>query len=150
MQTTKKECSYLFSQTIRKTMKAMGAEKSRPQVIAISAKRTIQEHPGCKRFLDRPQERIPLDAKHWVVWSSKSFRLHRSEPCSIRVFFRKNAPPSRAWKPTLKRILRERLGLTTLRLGKETRAGENYLEVAVADPRLILSLLNHRVAGFLD
>lgn len=149
MSANKKKCSALFSETIRKTMKQMGAEKSRPQVIAISAKRTIKDHPECKRYLDRPQERIPLDEKHWVVWSSKSFRLHRSKPCSIRVFFSKKAAPSHGWKQNLKQLLRERLGLTP-RLGKQSGGGENYIELVITDPTLILSLLNHRVAGFLD
>jgi hypothetical protein len=149
MSTSKKTCSALFSETIRKTMKQMGAEKSRPQVIAISAKRTIKEHPGCKRYLERKQERIALDEKHWVVWSSKSFRLHRSKPCSIRVFFSKKAPPTSAWKKHLKQLLQERLGLTA-RIGKENVGEDNYVEVVITDPKLILSLLNHRVAGFLD
>lgn len=147
----KKTCSALFSETIRKTMKEMGAEKSRPQVIAISAKRTIKEYPKCKRFLERKQERITLDGKHWVVWSSKSFRLYRSKPCSIRVFFSKKATPTSAWKSTLKQLLRERLGLSSAQIGKEKQqTGDNYLEVIIDDPKLILSLLNHRVAGFLD
>lgn len=146
----KKTCSALFSETIRKTMKEMGAEKSRPQVIAISAKRTINENPKCKRFLERKQERITLDGKHWVVWSSKSFRLHRSKPCSIRVFFSKKATPTSAWKSTLKQLLRQRLGLSSAQIGKEKQTGDNYLEVIIDDPKLILSLLNHRVAGFLD
>lgn len=146
----KKTCSALFSQTIRKTMKEMGAEKSRPQVIAISAKRTIKEHPKCRRYLERKQERITLDEKHWVVWSSKSFRLHRSKPCAIRVFFRKKATPTTAWKTALKQLLRERLGLTA-RFGTEIIGDENnYIEIVISDPKLILSLLNHRVAGFLD
>jgi len=149
MSTKKKKCSALFSETIRDTMKEMGAEKSRPQVIAISAKRTIKDHPECKRYLDRPQERIPLDEKHWVVWSSKSFRLHRSKPCSIRVFFSKKAPVSYVWKTSLKRLLKERLGGTP-RLGKQSGGGDNFVEVIITDPTLILSLLNHRVAGFLD
>ena len=128
----------------------MGAQKSRPQVIAISAKRTIKEHPGCKRYLERKQERITLDGKHWVVWSSKSFRLHRSQPCSIRVFYSKKAPPSSVWKKNLKHLLQERLGLT-VRIGKESvDGGDNFVEVIITDPKLILSLLNHRVAGFLD
>lgn len=150
MSTSKKTCSALFSETIRKTMKQMGAEKSRPQVIAISAKRTIKEHPGCKRFLERKQERIALDEKHWVVWSSKSFRLHRSQPCSIRVFFSKKVAPTNAWKTNLRKLIQERLGLTA-RIGKESgNGGDNYVEVVITDPKLILSLLNHRVAGFLD
>lgn len=146
----KKTCSALFSETIRKTMKEMGAEKSRPQVIAISAKRTIKEHPKCKRYLERKQERIALDGKHWVVWSSKSFRLHRSKPCSIRVFFSKKGTPTSGWKKHLKQLLRERLGLTA-RFGTEKVGnGDNYIEIVITDPKLILSLLNHRVAGFLD
>lgn len=145
----KKTCSALFSETIRKTMKEMGAEKSRPQVIAISAKRTIKEHPKCKRYLERKQERIALDGKHWVVWSSKSFRLYRSKPCSIRVFFSKKATATTAWKSILKQLLRERLGLTA-QLGKESLAGDNFVEIIITDPKLILSLLNHRVASFLD
>jgi hypothetical protein len=150
MRASKKTCSALFSETIRKTMKEMGAEKSRPQVIAISAKRTIKEHPGCKRYLERKQERVPLDEKHWVVWSSKSFRLHRSKPCSIRVFFSKKAttPTTTTWKKNLKKLLQERLGLMA-RLGEDTTK-EDYIEVLMTDPSLILSLLNHRVAGFLD
>ena len=149
----KKSCSALFSETIRKTMKEMGAEKSRPQVIAISAKRTIKDHPGCKRFLERKQERIALDGKHWVVWSSKSFRLHRSKPCSVRVFFSKKAAPTgNRWRTGLKKLLSKRLGLTAAQIGKETASGgdNNYVEVVITDPKLILSLLNHRVAGFLD
>ena len=148
MKTPKKICSALFSETIRKTMKEMGAEKSRPQVVAISAKRTIKEHPGCKRYLERKQEKIALDEKHWVVWSSKSFRLHRSKPCSIRVFFSKKAAPTSTWRKNLKKLFQDRLGLTA-RIGKE-RTEENYIEVLISDPTLILSLLNHRVAGFLD
>lgn len=143
----KKECSALFSDTIRKTMKEMGAEKSRPQVIAISAKRTIKDHPGCKRFLDRPQQKIELGGNHWVVWSSKSFRLHRSQPCSIRIFFKKNGES--VWKSNLKKILKERLGVSVVRFGPEN-IEKNYIEIVIADPELILSLLNHRVAGFLD
>lgn len=148
----KKACSALFSETIRKTMKEMGAEKSRPQVIAISAKRTIEQHPGCRKYLERPQQKVELDPKHWVVWSSKSFRMHRSKPSSIRIFFRKTAPPTArtAWRASLKRLLGERLGLATVRLGKESGTKENYLEIVMTDPKLVLSLLNHRVAGFLD
>lgn len=145
----KKKCSTFFSQKIRDTMKQMGAEKSRPQVIAISAKRTIKNHPECKRYLDRPQQKIKLDEKHWVVWSSKSFRLHRSQPCSIRIFFSKKAPPSSTWKSSLKNLLHEKLGISIGKLGKEHEK-DNYLEIIVDNPKLILSLLNHRVAGFLD
>jgi len=145
----KKRCLAFFSGTIRETMKEMGAEKSRPQVIAISAKRTIKDHPECKRYLDRPQQKIKLDEKHWVVWSSKSFRLYRSQPCSIRVFFSKKAPPSLAWKSGLKKLLHEKLGIPVGKLGKEQEK-ENYLEIPIDNPKLILSLLNHRVAGFLD
>lgn len=148
MKSSKKKCSALFSETIRKTMEEMGSQKSRPQVIAISAKRTIKTHPECKRYLDRPQERIPLDEKHWIFWSSKSFRLHRSKPCSIRIFYRKKTPPSNVWKKTLKQVLQERLRLIP-RFGKETH-DDNYIEIIMTDPTLILSLLNHRVAGFLD
>lgn len=149
MSTLKKKCSTFFSETIRKTMEEMGAEKSRPQVIAISAKRAIKEHPECRRFLERKQERIDLDEKHWIFWSSKSFRLHRSKPCTIRIFFSKKAPPSHTWKKILKQILHDRLALTT-QLAKETLTGDNYLEIVLTNPKLILSLLNHRVAGFLD
>jgi len=145
----KKKCSAFFSKTIRDTMKEMGAEKSRPQVIAISAKRTIKNHPECKKYLDRPQQKIKLDEKHWIIWSSKSFRLHRSQPCSIRIFFSKKAPPSSKWKSSLKTILNEKLGIPIGKMGKEQEK-ENYLEIIVDNPKLILSLLNHRVAGFLD
>jgi len=143
----KTECSALFSETIRKTTKEMGREKSRPQVIAISAKRTIKDHPGCRKFLDRPHEKIQLDDSHWIVWSSKSFRLHRSKPCSLRIFFKKSATAT--WKPHLKKVLKERLGVNVVRLGTEKRA-DNYIEVIVNDPKLVLAMLNHRVAGFLD
>jgi hypothetical protein len=130
-------------------MEEMGAEKSRPQVIAISAKRTIKNHPECKKYLDRPQQKIKLDEKHWIIWSSKSFRLHRSQPCSIRIFFSKKAPPSTKWKSSLKTILNEKLGIPIGKMGKEQEK-DNYLEIIVDNPKLILALLNHRVAGFLD
>lgn len=150
MSSNKKKCSKWFSETIRDTMKEMGAEKTRPQVIAISAKRTIADHPGCKRYLDRPQQKIRLDGKHWIVWSSKSFRLHRSPSHStIRVFFLKKSPPSTTWKPKLKKILQERLDLSSVKLGKEKKTDE-YLEIVMTDPKLILALLQNRVANFLD
>lgn len=145
----KKKCSQFFSETIRNTMKEMGAEKTRPQVIAISAKRTIKTHPECKKYLDRPQEKIKLDEKYWILWSSKSFRLYRSKPCSIRIFFSKRKPPSTIWKNTLRKVLKERLQLIP-RLGDSIQEQENYLEIPITDPKLILSLLNHRVANFLD
>lgn len=145
----KKRCSSFFSETIRNTMEEMGSEKTRPQVIAISAKRTIKNHPECKKYLDRPQQKVRLDDKHWIVWSSKSFRLHRSKPCSIRIFFSKKAPPSSIWRLNLKKVLQERLGVSVVRLGGEQEK-DNYLEVVVSDPKLLMSILNHRVANFLD
>lgn len=145
----KNTCSQWFSETIRDTMKEMGREKSRPQVIAISAKRTIKKHPECKRYLDRPQTRIALDEKHWIVWSSKSFRLYRSQPCAIRIFFSKRKPSSTTWKKTLRTILQERLGISYIRFGTPQEK-DNYLEIPIHDPTLILSILNHRVANFLD
>jgi hypothetical protein len=129
-------------------MGEMGREKTRPQVIAISAKRTIRDHPTCRRFLDRPQERVALDDKHWVVWSSKSFRLYRSQPCTLRIFFSKRMPPSSAWKKNLSTLLRERLGVAFSPRGVVGK--ENYLEVPLPNPRLVLAVLNHRVANFLD
>lgn len=145
----KKKCSLLFSETIRNTMKEMGAEKTRPQVIAISAKRTIKNYPECKKYLDRPQEKITLDDKHWIMWSSKSFRLYRSQPCSIRIFFSKRKPSSTMWKKTLRAILKERLQVIP-KLGTSIQEKENYLEIPITDPKLILTILHHRVANFLD
>lgn len=147
----KKVCSQWFSETIRDTMKQMGREKTRPQVIAISAKRTIKEHPECKRYLQRPQTKIALDEKHWIVWSSKSFRLHRSQPCTIRIFFskRKPYPTTTTWKKTLRTILQERLGVSSLRF-ETPKEKDNYLEIPIHNPSLILSILNHRVANFID
>lgn len=146
----KTECSQWFSETIRDTMKEMGHEKSRPQVIAISAKRTIKNHPSCKRYLDRPQERIQLDDKHWILWSSKSFRLHRDQPCALRIFFSKRKPHSTMWKKNLQKIIKERLGVSLGRVGMMPMEQENYLEIPLENPKLILSILNHRVANFLD
>lgn len=157
---TKKKCSALFSETIRQTMKEMGGQKTRPQVIAISAKRTISNHPECRKFLERPQQKIRLDDTHWIIWSSKSFRLHRSKPCSIRIFFNKKAPtPSsnNKWKTQLKHILQEKIGICP-RFGKDaiiptnnsSGSSNNYMEIVITDPNLILALLNKRVAGFLD
>lgn len=132
-------------------MEEMGKEKTRPQVIAISARRTIGEHPECKRYLQRKQERIPLDDRHWIIWSSKSFRLHRSKPCSIRVFFSKRKPPSSQWKKTLKAIIQDRLGVAiSLKNVVVPEKDDNFIEISIENPRFILSLLNHRVAGFLD
>lgn len=147
----KKKCSQWFSNTIRDTMKEMGKQKSRPQVIAISAKRTIKDHPECKRYLDRPQEKIVLDDKHWVFWSSKSFRLYRGRPCAIRIFFSKRAEPTSQWKKTLPSLLRGRLGLSSLKKFPDAHAiSDDYLEIPLSDPNLILALLHHRVANFLD
>lgn len=144
----KQKCSQWFSETIRETMKEMGREKSRPQVIAISAKRTMKEHPECKRFLDRPQQKIKLDEKHWIVWSSKSFRLYRSSPSSLRVFFLKRASPSMQWKQALRQLFHERLGIS-LPVSSVT-VQDNFLEIPINNPKLILSILKHRVANFLD
>lgn len=144
----KRKCSEWFSETIRETMKEMGREKSRPQVIAISAKRTMKNHPQCKRYLDRPQQKITLDDKHWIVWSSKSFRLYRSSPSSIRIFFLKRASPSTQWKQTLRHLLQDRFGIS-VPLSSVT-VHDNFLEIPLHNPKVILSILKHRVANFLD
>lgn len=147
----KKKCNQFFSATIRDTMKEMGAEKTRPQVIAISAKRTIQNHPECKKYLDRPQEKIMLDENHWIFWSSKSFRLYRSQPCSLRIFFskRKISTKTTTWKKTLRSLLQDRLHIVP-RLGKTVEEKDGYWNIPLTDPTLILTLLHQRVANFLD
>lgn len=144
----KETCTSWFSETIRETTKKMGAEKTRPQIIAISAKRTIKMHPECKRYLERRQERIWLDEGHWIYWSSKSFRLYRESPCAIRVFFSKRKPPSSQWKKSLREVIHDRLGVV-FRIKKE-ESKDNYMEIPMDNARLIMSLLSHRVAGFLD
>lgn len=147
----KQQCAKLFSATIRDTMKEMGAEKTRPQVIAISAKRAIKKNPGCAKHLARPQERVWLDddKKHYVVWSSKSFRLYRGQPCVLRVFSLKRGGSSTAWKASLRALLEDRLGVQTRTMPIVGR-GDNYVELALDNPKLILAVLNKRVAGFLD
>ena len=144
----KTKCSQWFSETIRKTMKEMGSQKTKPQVIAISAKRTIVEHPTCKKQLERPQERIPLDDKYWIVWSSKSLRLFRSKPCVVRVFFSKRQPETLGWKKKLESILQERIHVAP-QLGK-AQPFDDYLELEIKNPRFILALLYDRAANFLD
>ena len=150
----KKLCSQLFSQTIKTNMRKMGSEKSRPQVIAISAKDTIRSHPKCKKYLDRPQEKISLSDKHWIYWFSKSFRIYHDKPSCIRVFFYRRVQPTHLWKQELRRVLKEKLGLTTLDVPKQTITSEtnsnNYFEIPLQNPKTILTILNKRVANFLD
>lgn len=145
---SKTKCSTCFSETIRKTMKEMGSEKSKPQVIAISAKRTIDEHPSCRKQLERPQERIPIDEKYWIVWSSKSLRLFRSKPCVVRVFFSKRQPETSGWRKKLQTILQERIHVAP-HLGSPQQF-DDYIELEIKNPRFLLALLYDRVANFLD
>ena len=144
----KTKCSQWFSETIRKTMKEMGSEKSKPQVIAISAKRTVDNHPQCRKELERPQERIQLDEKYWIVWSSKSLRLFRSKPCVVRVFFSKRRPETSGWKKKLQSVLQERIHVAP-QLG-QAQPFDDYIELEIKNPRFLLALLYDRVANFLD
>ena len=147
----KKQCNAWFSETIRKNFKEVGKEKTRPQVIAISAKETIRNHPECKRYLDRPQKKIVLDDKHWIFWSSKSFRMHRNKPCSLRIFFSKKALPSNKWKSALRTLFQQKWGIATRWPNSFAEDGTtNYIEMEIQNPKLILSILTDRVASFLD
>lgn len=150
---SKKQCNKWFSETIRENMIAMGKEKTRPQIIAISAKKTMVAHPECTKYLYRPLQKIQLDEKHWIFWSSKSIRLYRNKPCVIRIFFSKRQPLTLQWKKVLQSLIFDKTGVhprfSTTNISYSNDDG-NFFEIPITNPKIILALLSNRVASFLD
>lgn len=144
-----KKCRQIFSTKIGENMRKMRHEKTRPQIIAISARETVSEYSQCKRFLDRPKERIELVHGFFIYMSSKSFRLYRSKPCCIRIFFNKSADlESSSWWKILKQLIMERFHIVIKK--KPIVNYEKYIEMVIEPPALIIEILRKRIANFLD
>lgn len=145
-----KKCRGYFSLKIGENMRKMGKEKTRPQVIAISAKDTVDEHPECKRFLSRPKEKVELKPGIFLHLSSKSFRLYRNKPCYIRIFFLQKAVDDGKWQTPLRKVILEKFGARLPRVLKVNESGKGYLEILLDNPQLMVEIIKKRVANFLD
>lgn len=148
-----KTCRGYFSLKIGENMRKMGKEKTRPQVIAISARDTVAEHPECKRILQKPKEKSELLSGIFVEMSSKSFRLHRNKPCSLRIFFLKDGKEGVSkgkWMIPLRRVMQEKFGARLPRRIPVISDGKGYIEVPLDDAHLILEIIRRRIANFLD
>lgn len=150
----KKACQERFSEKIRELMKRYGHEKTRPQIIAISARETMENHPECRRFLSRPPkktQRIQLTPKYHIFLSSKSFRILHDSPSYLRVFFVLRQPDDTRWKSKLALTLRHIFGICPSDLNTVIGRGTNYIDLDVSSsPAFLFHVLHSRVANFLD
>ena len=151
----KSNCQRHFSEKIRTLMTKMKGEKTRPQIIAISAKQTIREHPECAPYLERPkkekEERVMLSPRYYILMSSKSFRLYHDRPSVIRVFFLRREPEDKRWKKALRDFIIERFRVAIPLRDPTIQNGDNFVEIDISScPDLLFQIMRSRVATFLD
>lgn len=148
----KQKCSALFSETIRQTMKEMGGRKHDHKSLPSAQNAPLKTTLIVENFWKDHNKRSV-----WMIHIG-SYGHQKVSGCTApnRIFFNKKAPTStNKWKTQLKHTLQEKIGVSP-RFGKDIRgsssssSNNNYMEIVITDPKLILALLNKRVAGFLD